>query len=540
MPRSRSIAALLASAVVAVIGLAVVLDGNTRPNAPSTGLAAPAPSPTLVAPAPTSAFPPVPTSTHTADARLGGTGAGLPAPAPARGDEPAGGEDRGGDEELEEQREGTEKRLEALRQAIAEGRFGSREPLTGAVAPGWAGERIVKVGTDDWEPAVAADSNAPYVYILVTRYEERESCRKCPTPYIALEISRDGGRTWSNGRPICRCEDGPKGQFDPIIEVVPDNGHVYAVWMNDFHVVFSRSTDHGRTWTEPVPTYGDVRWNDKPTMTSSANGRDVYVSWNGPTGGDPWIAVSHDRGRTWTQTLVAQSDRYYFAFDSAVTPEGTAVFSESSISYTGPGGAPEGVVRHHAFVSEDRGATWDRVRVDEVELGEDCVAEGCSSDFYNGHTALAGDATGRLYFTYDGATTPGGPQKIWFRTSDDDGQTWSDRVRLSAAGEVATSPAIEAVGRGDVRLWYMQTRNGDHDAWNVWYLRSTDGGDTWSAPVRISDRASGADYKTGLGFMEVYGDYGELAITNRGETIAVWGEGFSWVGPGGAWFNRTR
>lgn len=40
------------------------------------------------------------------------------------------------------------------------------------------------------------------------------------------------------------------------------------------------------------------------------------------------------------------------------------------------------------------------------------------------------------------------------------------------------------------------------------------------------------------GFKEIYGDYGEIAITNKGKTIAIWGEGFSWIGPGGCWFNR--
>jgi hypothetical protein len=42
------------------------------------------------------------------------------------------------------------------------------------------------------------------------------------------------------------------------------------------------------------------------------------------------------------------------------------------------------------------------------------------------------------------------------------------------------------------------------------------------------------------GFNEVYGDYGEAGITNEGKTIANWGEGFSWTGPGGVWFNRKR
>ena len=37
---------------------------------------------------------------------------------------------------------------------------------------------------------------------------------------------------------------------------------------------------------------------------------------------------------------------------------------------------------------------------------------------------------------------------------------------------------------------------------------------------------------------ELYGDYGEMAINSAGKTIAIWGEGASWDGPGGVWFNR--
>ena len=73
--------------------------------------------------------------------------------------------------------------------------------------------------------------------------------------------------------------------------------------------------------------------------------------------------------------------------------------------------------------------------------------------------------------------------------------------------------------------------------WNILYRRSTDGGATWSPSVKISDASSGAGYKNANGFLEFYGDYGEIAITNQGKTVAAWGEGFSWVGPGNVWIN---
>ena len=86
----------------------------------------------------------------------------------------------------------------------------------------------------------------------------------------------------------------------------------------------------------------------------------------------------------------------------------------------------------------------------------------------------------------------------------------------------------------------MQTTGNNTDVWNVYYRSSTDGGVTWTAPVRISDATGGAAYKTPAGFAEVYGDYGEIAITSAGKTIATGGEGISYTGPGGVWVNRER
>jgi hypothetical protein len=167
------------------------------------------------------------------------------------------------------------------------------------------------------------------------------------------------------------------------------------------------------------------------------------------------------------------------------------------------------------------------------------VAEGCPSDFYIGHDALSADDQGDLVVLYDGATVEFGPQRIYARYSTDEGQSWSAPTALSVRGEDATSPAVESQDTGDVRAWYMQTiHHDDPDAWNVFYRSSTDGGRTWTAPVKISDAASGADYKHADGFDELYGDYGEIAITSNGMSIATWGEAFSYTGPGGVWFNR--
>jgi hypothetical protein len=449
---------------------------------------------------------------------------------------------RGGDgnPEAAEQGVSTAARLDALAQARRNGTLGQSRPIAAAAPAGWTGQQPFDTTFDDWEPAIAADPNAPWVYALVTRYGAPKPCPgNCPVPHIALEISSDGGATWSAPTPLCACKG--SGQFDPIIEVVPNTGHVYAVYMNGYNVVFLKSTNHGATWSAPVNTFGNVSWNDKPVLAVSDDGVHVYVSFNGPTGGDPYVVQSHNGGATWTQAKLVDSARYFFAFDADVAPDGTVYLGQSSILYGGGGNkgtTPGGTIDQHVFVSTDQGATWTNRLVASMQPGPACDAAGCTPDFYLGHNALTVDATGRVVFLYDGAVTNGAPQRIEARQSTDRGATWSAAVVISNTAENSTSPAAEARGHGIVKAWWMQTNGGSDDAWNVWYRSSTDGGATWTAAVKLSDLGSGAAYKTPNGFLEVYGDYGEIDINSAGKAIAIWGEGHSWTGPGGSWFAK--
>jgi hypothetical protein len=451
---------------------------------------------------------------------------------------------RAGIEEAQEESEVTDSRLDALQAAKAAGKFGAKVTTTTSPATGWVGSRVLS-SSDDWEPAVAADPKASYVYLLTTRYGPRDCGTQCPTPFIPLTISMDGGDTWGAQVPLCECSRS-KAQYDPTIEVVHNTGAVYSAFLNwdrhnGFSTVFTKSIDHGVHWTEPVHVYGNVSWTDKPEIAMNASGKDVYVSWNGPQGGDLYVGQSHDYGATWTQQHLSHDKRYYYAYDARVLSDGTVVFSESSIVYSGLTNV-SGEVWHHAVISRDKGQTWQNVVVAKVPLGELCVADGCGPDFYAGQTSVVSDSPGHLVFAYEGPTVDSGPQRSYITTSSDGGRTWSTGKAISAAGENSTGPRLASSGGGNVRVWYMQTSGGDNpDAWNVWYRSSADEGATWSAPVKISDAPAGAaGYINAEGFAEVYGDYGEIAVTNTGKTVATWGEGFSYTGPGGTWFNIQR
>jgi hypothetical protein len=411
-------------------------------------------------------------------------------------------------------------------------------PVTGPSrsepAPGWAGSKIFGSG-NDWEPATAADPGAPYVYILTTRYSGpgQLPCARCDIPAIALKVSSDGGSTFGSVSylPV----DGPGGQYDPQIET-DASGDVFAAWIDgDFRIVFSRSSDHGVTWTAPVRVHEGVGWGDHPWLGVSTDGQDVYVAFNHS---DSYIAQSHDGGVTWAAPIkLNHQDRYHYANGLVVAPNGNVTITNANYprneGYAGP-------VKILASRSSDGGATWDTTVVDVVEISAPCRNHGCPHNHYGGHAALAGDADGNLVIVYDGSRAEGGAQYIYAARSTDGGGTWTEPQQISPGGReiIATEPAAVGSGDCDIRVIWLDSRSGI-ERWNTWFRQSTDCGLTWSDDVRLSDAVSGRGYVFARGFAADYGDYSEIAVTSTGSTFAVWGEGFSYHGPGGTWYNRS-
>lgn len=435
-------------------------------------------------------------------------------------------------EEALEQQEVTADRLAALAASRARGTFGLVGPIGHITTEGWGRERPWDRRHDDWEPTLATDPTSTNVYQVVTRFGGPKACGRCPDPAIVFRRSIDGGRHFTAATTICRCR-GWESQYDPQIQVTA-RGDVYAVWMNEFNVHFSRSMDEGRTWSRPVSVIGAVRWSDKPSLVTNRTGLLVLVTFNGPTAGDLYVARSTDGGITWPEPVrVREGRRYHFTGTGAFMTGGTVVFSAQSFNqdYTGR-------IRFYTLRSTDRGQTWTWAPVHEAERQPDCTSRGCYDGYYAAFPSLAADRAGNLVFVYAAASRPAGPQTVYVRWSGDGGATWSTARPLSSRGANGVFAAVAGVGDGDFRIWFMDDRQGTR-RWNVWFRRSTDGGLTWTRAVRISNGFSGADYKHPRGFDEPYGDYGGIAIDGDGRTHALWGESVSYTGPGGAWYNRS-
>ena len=316
------------------------------------------------------------------------------------------------------------------------------------------------------------------------------------------------------------------------------DGSLYAAWLDGFTpgVTFARSDDGGRSWTKPVHVDRRLSWSDKPILSISDDGEDVYIIFNGPTLGDAHVAVSHNGGDSFKPPVTIQkSARYHFAGGGTVTGDGTVAFAQTAYRQSSAG-----AVRVLATISTDGGESWQDVLVDQMHKQPDCVSRGCPEDFYGPQAAMAGDSDGDLVISYNGANRRNGHQRLYVRRSSDGGISWSARTRISPRGANAAFPAAVGGRTGDFRVWYMDDRKGSDDRWNVWYRQSDDGGMSWSRSLRISDAKRGTEYVKPNGFLEPYGDYGEIAILKGSTTFAVWGEGTSYFGPGGAWYNRTR
>src|ERR671935_40190 len=279
------------------------------------------------------------------------------------------------------------------------------------------------------------------------------------------------------------------------------SGHVYAVWS---HYVGYAGANTG----EPDPTC--------PTCASPHT----------------ILQVSSDDGNTWSapRALWPSTERQD---DPQIVVD-----------------AADGRTVYASFMQNNKSSQYV-ARSDDVS--QPVVQCGCPGwDYWGPQMALAVDAKDRVYVLWDAAHTNSGIQRLYLSRSVDGASTWSTPrdVSLAPAGANHLFPALAARGDGDVRIAWMDDRNGfdtgnddPNGRWNVYYRSSADGGATWSAEAKLSQYVPGYPYKYATpqdGFAEPYGDYFEVDVDGAGVTHAIWGEGPSYVGPGNVWYAGGR
>ncbi|MBI4171661.1 MAG: exo-alpha-sialidase, partial [Actinobacteria bacterium] len=315
-------------------------------------------------------------------------------------------------------------------------------------APPPSAVRLGYQAGDDWEPSIAADGYG-HVYAFWNHYGFDPACPDCPSPHMELQISSNGGRTWSSPRPLL--PDATARQDDPQIVVDPVDGRtVYAAFMmGDKSSQFvARSIDFGQTWT-PVLVEPLQRGTDKDIL--AVRGQHVYLVYNAAM--KIYASVSHDGGQTWaTYPIVANTNSklgWSLPSGGAIDSQGNAYFAWAG--YEG-NGKPSGDVNLFVSKSADGGVTWTTTVVDVSGAPPPCGCGGWA--YWGAQMALAVDGLDRVYVLYNDSDVKFGVQRMYFRRSEAGGATWSPRREVSLAPTGANNlfPAIVARGDGDVRI----------------------------------------------------------------------------------------
>lgn len=230
------------------------------------------------------------------------------------------------------------------------------------------------------------------------------------------------------------------------------------------------------------------------------------VNNNGSIEAFRWLgfATTFDGGATWERGFVgldlAGADpgvRYDIASDPMVAfaTDGTVVVTGLAWASGDPavGGTPSTRPDIAAWRSTDGGRAFAEGMVVSKALGA-ASPPGTPVSPYEDRDFLALDpATGRLYLTWSrltAASVPGviggiGTVEVFLATSDDSGATWSEPRQVTASPERTYGTHIAALG--DTVL--LAGRDGFLGEYR--YLRSTDGGATWSAPATLGPASPG-------------------------------------------------
>jgi len=303
------------------------------------------------------------------------------------------------------------------------------------------------------------------------------------------------------------------GQSNDKTDLVADpaTGNVYAAW-SDFHgagcnnIFFSRSTDHGATFSNPMKVSAGICSNQGPSIAIGPNGQ-VSVAWEGTTGGSKSKATG-----TVTGAALATSHNFGQTFGQA----------SLAITYT-------------PFTSEQFGGNGAR------ECGDapfNCPSGQTFPRFDLAGPYLAADNVhGTLVMAFQ-AEQPSGQGQIEYAFSTDGGATWSAPALLapSSSGHqfyvwlTASAGRVSAIfydSQGDPNYAPARapcnTATGQTTAClNVRYAESTNGGKSFDPSIQITDKPTNPNYEQfGGRLVPFFGDY--ITVAAQGNTIgAVW------------------
>ena len=353
--------------------------------------------------------------------------------------------------------------------------------------------------------------------------------------------STDGGATW--GQNYLALQTGDAFNSDPTVDWTSD-GTAWATTMGinsagtQLRIRAFKSTDNGATWTFDGTVSGSQTNTDKQIMwvdhsATSPYANNIYVCWHngapqfvGRRTSSGWSTPLQISGTETTGTAIgcdvkSNSSGDVFVFWPATGNRRILVSKSTNggVSFGTP------VIARTTFDSYDIGVPSFNGRRILMYASGGAYRTSTKNNVYLTWTDLSGD-TGCTTATNEPGSNAASTCKtrIWFSRSTDGGATWSAAVKInnqSSLNDQYNQWLVVDEATGQLAVMYYDTvDDSTRKKTHVYYQASFDDGTTWSTPFRVTT-AQTDETITGADSGNQYGDYNAMSGIN-GSFWPIW------------------
>ncbi len=378
-----------------------------------------------------------------------------------------------------------------------------RSPLKGAVAPnvvernGYVSVQVnVQAGGGNIpgdaanEPSIAVDPNAPLRIAVGWRQFDSISSNFREAGW---NWSDDGGQSWARGRVL----ENNVFRSDPVLASDAEGRFYYYSLISNGGIFCSMflSDDHGETWFGPIEAFGgDKAWFTVDTTASPGHGN-VYVSWAQASNefGVRTFIRSFDGGLSYTEPIATEPTPTWGTLTVGLDGE---LFVVGNANYD-----RDHFVVYRSFDVADPAVEPPGFDIVDVDLGG---AQRTGGEFPFGGPNPGG-LTGQVWIDIDRSEGPNfgnlyivssveptegtDSMDVHFVRSTDGGSTWSDPIAIHSddrdAWQWFATMSVAPNGRIDV-VWIESLNSADPNIGELYYSFSRNAGYSWSSPVAVS------------------------------------------------------
>jgi len=293
---------------------------------------------------------------------------------------------------------------------------------------------------------------------------------------IRFTKSTDGGNTWSSPIDIT---NGDYTQVEPAI-AIDSSGNIHVVWSGEsslagytyYQLRYAKSTDGGITWSNPIDITSGLYQQEYPKIAiDSAN--NIYVVWDGTSATYTYYQIryakSTDGGNTWSSPIDITNTSYN-QYKPAI-----AIDNSDNIHILWRG-TSDTYYQIRYIKSTDKGNTWSS----PIDI--------TSGNYLQLYPAIVIDKAGNIHVVWDGRS-PLSPTyyQIRYAKSIDNGNTWSSPIDITSGNYYQYYPAIATDSFNNIHIVWEGESSLSPNYYQIRYAKSTDGGNTWSNPINISN-----------------------------------------------------